>query len=93
MMTPDIQQRLIELGSHLRKIDSGSPEGSMMYEAADEIARLRLAVSDAYRLIDNDLVIPWIIAHRLDDVLGTSCQPGPAGARGQVGWMGGEFDR
>lgn len=41
---------------------------------ANEIERLRKAVRDAHALIDNDLVIPWIIANKLDDVLGLNQQ-------------------
>ena len=33
---------------------------------ADEILGLRAAVEDAQKLIDNDLVGPWIAAHKLD---------------------------
>lgn len=38
-------------------------------DAAAEIERLRAALIDAHGLIDNDLVGPWIMAHKLDDVL------------------------
>jgi len=34
-----------------------------------EIERLRAALRDAHGLIDNELVTPWIIRHKLDDVL------------------------
>lgn len=34
-----------------------------------EIERLRAAIRDAHALIDNDLVGPWVAAHKLDDIL------------------------
>lgn len=47
-------------------------EEILIKEKADlvaEIVRLRAAVREAQHLIDNDLVCPWIMAHKLDDVL------------------------
>ena len=44
-----------------------------------ENARLREAVRDAHALIDNNLVGPWIMAHRLDEVLSYQQQGGDNG--------------
>lgn len=41
-------------------------------EAENE--RLLAAIRDAHALIDNDLVIPWIMAHKLDAILGADAQ-------------------
>lgn len=38
-------------------------------ELEAENAKLRAALRDAHGLIDNDLVVPWIMAHKLDDIL------------------------
>lgn len=38
-------------------------------ELENENERLRAALRDAHKLIDNDLVVPWIMAHKLDDIL------------------------
>ena len=62
----DIVERL-----RVRNAPYGTLE--LMDKAADEIERLRRALQDAHGLIDNDLVIPWIMAHKLDDVLIAQC--------------------
>lgn len=50
-----------------------APRTSQLIEAAKEsvveIERLQEALRDAHKLIDNDIVIPWIIRHKLDDIL------------------------
>jgi hypothetical protein len=38
-------------------------------KAEAEVERLKAALRDAHKLIDNDLVNVWIMAHKLDDVL------------------------
>lgn len=43
--------------------------------ARSEIERLTAAVRDAHKLIDNELVGPWVAAHKLDDVLGDDPKP------------------
>lgn len=41
----------------------------LVIEQQLEISSLKEALRAAHGLIDNDLVIPWIIAYKLDDVL------------------------
>lgn len=50
--------------------DTSIADGFCPLCVADENERLRAALRDAHLLIDNDLVGPWIMTHKLDDVLG-----------------------
>lgn len=54
--------------------DMTVPFAIKLAEQDAEIERLRAAIRDAHGLIDNDFVIPWIIAHKLDDVIEQSAQ-------------------
>ncbi len=53
-MAADLCERLRALGKHIHRLDSCSPEAAMMYEAADEIGRLRGALQRIVNEADSD---------------------------------------
>lgn len=68
-------------------LHAGTPEPELVYARKGEvdglhaeIKRLTAALRDAHGLIDNDLVGPWVMAHKLDAVLGIDHQQSTSGS-------------
>ena len=61
-------ERLKSLGKR-REAEGIYTDQNICENAIEEIERMRTALKDAQTLIDNDLVGPWMAAHKLDEIL------------------------